>query len=110
MTTRALSPNQRPCTGRASLCLLLKKSAWSGATCFFTWTSPVRAKSLACGSGVATRRRDMTTTERYGADLFRTANACVMLDESNRFTTIYAPITERCLRQACTSDDVGLIN
>ena len=52
----------------------------------------------------------MTVTERYGADLFRSANACVMLDESTRFTPIYAPIMERCLRSECISDDVDLIN
>ncbi|CBJ33415.1 conserved unknown protein [Ectocarpus siliculosus] len=33
-----------------------------------------------------------------------------MLDESNRFTPIYAPIMERCLRSECISDDVDLIN
>ncbi|CBJ31141.1 conserved unknown protein [Ectocarpus siliculosus] len=76
----------------------------------FHQLSPVKAKSLACGAGVSTRRRDMTVTRRYGADLFRSANACVMLDESNRFTPIYAPIMERCLRSECISDDVDLIN
>lgn len=52
----------------------------------------------------------MSVTERYGADLFRTANACVMLDESNHFSPTYAPIMDRCLHSNCTHDDVALIN
>lgn len=70
----------------------------------------MKAKSLASGAGIAVRRRDMTITERYGAGLFRSANACVMLDESKRFTPTYAPIMQRCLRSECTSDDVNIIN
>lgn len=52
----------------------------------------------------------MTVTERYGSDLFRMANACVMLDESNRFSPSYAPVMERCLYSKCTEDDVKLLN
>lgn len=83
-------------------------------TCFLSLflpcSSPVKAKSLACGAGVAVRRLDMTVTERYGADLFRGANACVMLDKAQRFTPTYAPIMERCLLSEGTTDDVDLIN
>lgn len=75
-----------------------------------SFLSPVKAKSLAHGAGVASKRHKMSITQRYGAALFRSANACVMLDESNRFDPIYAPIMERCLHSKCTEDDVKLLN
>lgn len=71
---------------------------------------PIKARSLAHGTALAERRLKMTVTERYGAGLFRMVNACVMLDESNRFSPTYAPIMERCLHSKCNPDDVKLLN
>eukprot|EP00752_Nemacystus_decipiens_P017326 g15522.t1 len=76
----------------------------------FNQLRPIKARSLAHGTALAERRLKMTVTERYGASLFRMANACVMLDESNRFSPTYAPIMERCLHSKCNHDDVKLLN
>lgn len=53
----------------------------------------------------------MTPTQQYGADLFRQANAAVVLDEdNNRFSKVYAPIMDRLLLGEGTSEDVDLLN
>ncbi|CAB1117516.1 unnamed protein product [Ectocarpus sp. CCAP 1310/34] len=76
----------------------------------FNQLRPIKARSLAHLTALQERRLGMTVTERYGSDLFRMANACVMLDESNRFSPTYAPVMERCLYSKCTEDDVRLLN
>ncbi|CAB1112810.1 unnamed protein product [Ectocarpus sp. CCAP 1310/34] len=76
----------------------------------FNQLRPIKARSLAHGTALQERRLGMTVTERYGSDLFRMANACVMLHESNRFSPSYAPVMERCLYSKCTEDDVKLLN
>ncbi|CAM9426660.1 unnamed protein product [Laminaria digitata] len=77
----------------------------------FNQLSPVKAASLACGSGKASSRRGMTLTQQYGADLFRQSNAAVLLDEdNNRFSKVYAPIMDRLLLGEGTLEDVALLN
>lgn len=56
---------------------------------FLRLFGPVKAKSLGSGAGDAATLRDTNVTERFGADLFRMADACVMwYGYTNRFSII----------------------
>lgn len=63
------------------------------------------------GADDASLLSDLTQIERAGHTNFWSANAGVVLDETNnRFSPTYAPIMERLLKGACTTEDLAAIN
>ena len=57
------------------------------------------------------KRKKLPSLIKYGVDLFRMVNACVILDQgSNRFSPTYAPLMDRLLLAKTTYNDVKLFN
>ncbi|CAB1100401.1 unnamed protein product [Ectocarpus sp. CCAP 1310/34] len=69
----------------------------SNFTCYWSWQLE--------------KEKNMSSLVKYGADLFRMVNACVVLDQgSNRFSPTYAPLMDRLLLSSPTYNDIRLFD
>ena len=67
--------------------------------------------SVSYGADDPTLLEKLTNTQRVGRSNYFSANASVLLDETNnRFSPTYAPIMDRLLRGECTIADLHAIN
>ena len=69
------------------------------------------ANSVSYGATNSALLDKLTNTQRVGRANFWSANASVVLNETNnRFSPTYAPIMDRLLRGECTTADLNSIN